>query len=281
MSRRRRRQPALPTRLEIERLELLRPGRRRSTSSRRCSPTSARRVARQVVDRDASRRRWRRHRPLARAPLRPAGSLATARPARSSAAAACILRSSAARAVESAGRSHASAGHGSRPRWPAAASASRSASSSSTNRLDDAPGQPCLACGDGQDRTRVRPRRRPPRAAALLAPGRLTPAAASAGQDRQQRLQLDLGLGQLGRRVGVAHDADARVAARDRARAAARSAARRRTRRPRSRRSSRPGPAYQPRSRPSSAGISGAARRQRLAADGRRRVQQARRARSR
>ena len=72
--------------------------------------------------------------------------------------------------------------------------------------------------------------------------------------------ELDLGLGQLGRRVGVAHDADAGVAARDRRRAAARSAARRRTRRPRSRRSSRPGPAYQPRSRPSSAGISGAAR---------------------
>ena len=71
--------------------------------------------------------------------------------------------------------------------------------------------------------------------------------------------ELDLGLGQLGRRVGVAHHADARVEPRLAARAAARSAARRRTRRPRWRRSSRPGPAYQPRSRPSSAGISGAA----------------------
>ena len=33
-------------------------------------------------------------------------------------------------------------------------------------------------------------------------------------QDREQRAELDLGLGQLGRRVGVAHDADARVEAR-------------------------------------------------------------------
>ena len=30
-------------------------------------------------------------------------------------------------------------------------------------------------------------------------------------EDRQQRAELDLGLGQLGRRIGVAHDADARV----------------------------------------------------------------------
>ena len=36
-------------------------------------------------------------------------------------------------------------------------------------------------------------------------------------EHRQQRLELDLGLGQLGGRVAVAHDADARVAARDRA----------------------------------------------------------------
>ena len=37
----------------------------------------------------------------------------------------------------------------------------------------------------------------------------------SAGQQRQQRLQLDLRLGQLGRGLGVAHDAVAGVAARD------------------------------------------------------------------
>ena len=52
-------------------------------------------------------------------------------------------------------------------------------------------------------------------------------------EDRQQCLELGLGLGQLGRRVGVGDDADAGVAARDAPGRAARSAARRTARRPR------------------------------------------------
>ena len=94
-------------------------------------------------------------------------------------------------------------------------------------------------------------------------------------QDGQQRLELDLGLGQLRRRVGVAHDADARVAARHAGRVS--SAQRSATQNsPSSVASVHPtGPAYQPRSRPSSAGMSGRGAVQRLAADRRRRVQQA------
>ena len=110
---------------------------------------------------------------------------------------------------------------------------------------------------------------------------RICSALRSARQDREQRAELDLGLGQLGRRVGVAHHADARVAARaSRPRSSAQRSATQNS--PSSLASVQPtGPAYQPRSRPSSAGISGVGDRVRLAADRRASGAAARRARSR
>ena len=82
---------------------------------------------------------------------------------------------------------------------------------------------------------------------------------ASAAEDREQRAELDLGLGQLGRRVGVAHDAAARRTARaSRPRSSAQRSATQNS--PSSLASVHPtGPAYQPRSSPSKAGIRGVA----------------------
>ena len=76
----------------------------------------------------------------------------------------------------------------------------------------------------------------------------------SAGEDRQQRPELDLGLGQLGGRIGVRHDPGARVTRAVRPRSSAQRRATRNS--PSPVRSLQPtAPAYQPRSRPSSAGI--------------------------
>ena len=82
---------------------------------------------------------------------------------------------------------------------------------------------------------------------------------AGSGQERQQRLQLDLGLGELlGRRRSRARSRSPRRGGRPRPRRSAQRSATQNS--PSSARSVQPtAPAYQPRSRPSSAGISGSA----------------------